>query len=340
MGCGAGAKQPPAELDDAQKQKVCNIACKEMCIITASNAIKEGLGGKIVVDPPECIRQFDDNATKLRDGGDHIAKLLADAADTAGGAVQEAAKKASSGGGMMGKLAGMAAAAADKGAEVAAGGLGAGLKLACNKLADGMNEGVQKIREPFTKVGQEMVTAKETEITKVFIDYINGFDFGGAYNLIRAPDDHPEVKNNHTTGPQIISYKFTVAMAQPIAKILLPVVRTFIDEHAVTKYWQAAIEYTNKAIDEIRDMETKLPGDSNFFATYGPSPITLDLHTHIVTKVIEQMAKLFGAKEELVRKNPNGQSRKPRLFGRCFSDEVLNTDDLKDEHDPNVTYDK
>jgi len=137
-----------------------------------------------------------------------------------------------------------------------------------------------------------------------------------------------------------ISEAYTLAMVQPLAKELLPICSEEIDNHAVTKAWKAAIEYTNEAIKKMKEMAEKFPSDNNLMEKYGPQEIKLDIKIHIVTEVIKKICELMGNTEKGVRDQPSGKSRKPRLFVRCFQKPfvILNEDDMKDEHDPNVTY--
>jgi len=309
MGCGASAKGPPRALDDAEKQRVCNIACKEMETITAKYAISQF--DKIIVVPPEEVNQFRDNAKRCRAAGEEMkAKINEVAGDGNAAAVGE--KVAS--GGFMGNMIGMAASAVDKVAEVTGDAAGKALNLALSTAADGMDAAVDAIEKPFTEVGRDIVKAKEKEIVDIFVKYINGFDFPNAFSLVRGKQT------------DAISTTMTVAMVQPLAKELLPIVQAEIDKHAVTKAWDLAIEKTNEM---IKMMQEKVP---DLMDKYGPKPIKLDINIHIVTKVIEQIAVLMGTKETEVRRDPAGKSSKPKLFEACFSNIELTVEHLEDEH--------
>merc|ERR1719188_2142414 len=209
---------------------------------------------------------------------------------------------------------GAAANAVDKAAEVAGDAVGKAINLALSTAADGMDAAVDAIEKPFTEVGRDIVKAKEEEIVKIFVAYINGYNFPKAFDLVRGDD------------PAAISTNLTVAMVKPLAQQLLPIVQTEINNHAVTKAWDLAIEKTNEL---IKTMQDKAP---DLMEKYGPKPIVLDINIHIVTKVIEQIAGLMGTKETEVRKDPVGKSSKPKLFEACFSNIELTVEHLEDEH--------
>jgi len=277
--------------------------------ITAKYAISQF--DKLIVVPPNEVNQFRDNAKRCREAGEEMkAKINEVAGDGNAAAVGE--KVAS--GGFMGNMIGMAASAVDKVAEVTGDAAGKALNLALSTAADGMDAAVDAIEKPFTEVGRDIVKAKEKEIVDIFVKYINGFDFPNAFSLVRGKKT------------DAISTTMTVAMVQPLAKELLPIVQAEIDKHAVTKAWDLAIEKTNEMINM---MQEKVP---DLMDKYGPKPIKLDINIHIVTKVIEQIAVLMGTKETEVRKDPAGKSSKPKLFEVCFSDIELTIEYLEDEH--------
>jgi len=311
MGCGASAKGPPRELDETEKQTICNIACKEMETITAKFCITQF--DQIIVNPPNEVNQFRDNAKRCRDAGEEAKAKIA---EVAGGGNAEAIGEKVASGGMLGGMMGSAMKMVDKAAEVSGDAAGKAINLALHTAADGMDKAVDAIEKPFTEVGRDIVKAKEKEIVDIFVKYINGFDFPNAFNLIRAG------------GSDSISTTMTVAMVQPLAKQLLPIVQAEIDKHAVTKAWDLAIEKTNEMIAMFQE---KVP---DLMDKYGPTPIKLDINIHIVTKVIEQIAKMMGIKEAEVRQNPAGKSSKPKLFEACFNkDTVLTVEHLDEKLD-------
>merc|ERR1719188_221799 len=181
---------------------------------------------------------------------------------------------------------GAAANAVDKAAEVAGAAAGTAINAALSATADGMDAAVDAIQKPFTEVGRDIVKAKEKEIVDIFVVYINNYEFPKAFDLVHGAD----------TGA--ISTCLTVAMVQPLAKQLLPIVQAEIDNHAVTKAWDLAIEQTNEMIKLMQD---KVP---DLMDKYGPKPIKLDINIWIVTKVIEEIARLMREKEAEVRKAP------------------------------------
>lgn len=311
MGCGASAKGPPRELNDEEKQKVGNIICKEMGAITAKYAISQF--DQIIVVPPNEVNQFRDNAKRCREAGEEAKAKIS---EVAGAGNAEAIGEKVASGGMMGSMMNMAAKAVDKAAEVSGDAAGKALNLALSTAADGMDAAVDAIQKPFTEVGRDIVKAKESEIVDIFVNYINKYEFPGAFALCRE-------KSNDA-----ISTTLTVAMVQPLAKQLLPIVQAEIDKHAVTKAWDLAIEKTNELIKLFQE---KVP---DLMDKYGPKPIQLDINIHIVTKVIEEIAKLQGIKEAEVRNNPAGKSSKPVLFEAVFKKPyiVLSVDHLEDEH--------
>merc|ERR1712085_105707 len=140
---------------------------------------------------------------------------------------------------------------------------GAAINLALCTAADGMDKAVDAIEKPFTEVGRDIVKAKETEIVAIFVKYINGYDFPNAFQLVRGAKT------------DAISTTMTVAMVQPLAKQLLPIVQAEIDKHAVTKAWDVAIEQTNSM---IKTMQEKVP---DMMEKYGPKPIELDINIYI-----------------------------------------------------------
>lgn len=281
-----------------------------MELITASHAIKKF--DEIVVKPPDAVNDFRANATKCRDAGAAMKQKLADA--TSGDVAAAAGAKVASGGFLGGMMA-SAAAAVDSAADMASAGAGAAIELAMNTLADGMDKGVAAVEKPFTEVGRDIVKAKEKEITDIFVAYINGYDFQNAFALVRG---------NQTDA---ISTALTVAMVQPLAKQLLPIVQSEIDKHAVTKAWDVCIEQTNKAIDTMKE---KAP---DMMEKYGPKKVELDINIHIVTEVIQQIAIIMGKKETEVRKAPAGLSRKPKLFEACFTQSLeLTVEHMADEN--------
>lgn len=311
MGCGASAKGPPRALNDEEKQKVCNIACKEMETITAKFAISQF--DNIIVVPPNEVNQFRDNAKRCREAGEEAKAKIA---EVAGGENAAAIGEKVASGGMLGGMMSMAAKAVDKAAEVGGDAAGKAINLALSTAADGMDAAVDAIQKPFTEVGRDIVKAKEDDIVKIFVAYINNYNFPEAFKLVREGS------------ADAISTNMTVAMVQPLAKSLLPIVQAEIDKHAVTKAWDLAIEKTNELIKLMQD---KVP---DLMDKYGPKPIKLDINIHIVTKVIEQIASLMGTKEAEVRNNPSGKSSKPALFEACFKQPFieLTVEHLEDEH--------
>jgi len=309
MGCGASAKGPPRPLNEEEKNAVCQIACKEMEVITATHATKSF--DQIQIKPPDVVNQFRDNATRCRAAGAEAKDKIADA--TCGDVAGDIGKKVASGG-FLGSMVGAAAAVADKAIDVGAAGAGAAINGALCLLADGMDKAVDAIQKPFTEVGRDIIKAKEKEVTDIFIAYINGWDFPNAFNLVRGGQ------------ADAISVALTVAMVQPLAKQLLPIVQAEIDKHAVTKAWDVAIEQTNSM---IKTMQEKVP---DMMDKYGPKPIELDINIYIVTEVIQQLAVIMGTKEAEVRKDPAGKSRKPKLFEACFSTIELTVEHSADEH--------
>merc|ERR1712190_578994 len=109
---------------------------------------------------------------------------MGEGADKAGDVAADAAAKA--GGGMMGSMLGKAAGAVSAVSNVAAGAGGAASKESSELLAKGMEAAVQKIRDPFTEVGRDIVHAKQEDIKNIFIEYINNHEFKGAEKLIRG----------------------------------------------------------------------------------------------------------------------------------------------------------
>lgn len=302
MGCGAGAKGPPRELTDEEKQTACNVVCKEMSTICAKHAISQFQHIKIV--PPNEVNQFRKNAERCREAGESLKDTLK---DTAGGGHAAAAGEKIASGGFMGSMMGAVAKAADKVAEGAASGAGAAINGLLFSAAEGMDAAVDAIEKPFTEVGRDIVEAKKDKIVEIFVAYINNYEFKNAYTLVRDK------------GNNAISMHLTVAMVKPLANQLLPIVQEEIDKHLVTKVWDAAIEKTNAMIKMMQDNVPQL------MEKYGPSEIKLDINIFIVTKVIEEIARLQGEKEIEVRKNkgcdPDGNalSGKPFLFKACFS---------------------
>merc|ERR1712050_558462 len=95
-------------LDEANQEYICKIACREMSILTCSEALKKSQ--TITVNPPDIVNDFRDNADRLRQGGEDIkAKIIA---TFDGDVVGDIGKKVASGG-LFGSVIGAAANLAD-----------------------------------------------------------------------------------------------------------------------------------------------------------------------------------------------------------------------------------
>jgi len=314
MGCGASAA-PPRVLDQNEMREMCDVGAREMEILCVTQAM--GKPETLIVKPPDCVNKHRANAQKLRDAAEYALTAIT---EITSGDMGERVAGAVAKGGMLGKVFGMAGQAVDKAAEMSGAAAGAAVSSSLNLMSQGLDKAIDAIQKPFTDVGKDLVNTKYNDILKVYADFINNYKFADSLALCRGAEPFGPDEYNACAG-DAISSSLTAASVQDLAKLMLPIVQTEIDKHAITKAWDLVIDSTNAAYDFIRQYAV--------LENFGLEKTDLDINIYIVTETILGLGELMGKEEAAIRVNPQGKSRRPETFAVVFSGVLMNEVHLK-----------
>lgn len=321
MGCGASVARP---VTPEEFKEICDIGAREMEILCVQRAM--GKAEEVKVPAPNCVDKHKANAEKLRAAAEAAREKMTDLLDNdlASGLLDSAQNLVGgSKGGLLGKMFGMASMAAgmaDKATELTGQAAGAAVGGALEGLAKALDAAIAAIEKPFTEVGKDIVSNKYNEILQVYADFINNYKFADSRALCRGAEPYGPDEYAACAG-DAISASLCAASVQDLAKLLLPIVQSEIDKHAVTKAWDLVIETTNKAYDFIRQYAV--------LEQFGLEKTDLDINIHIVTNTILGLGDLMGKEEAEIRKNPANLSRAPETFAAVFSGIQLNENHYK-----------
>lgn len=297
------SKPPPCTPE--QMAELCMLGCKEMEILCVRDAMAKK--EEVVVKAPDAVSKFRNNANKLREAAlwanGHIEELCG--SDKAQNMVGDQEKN-----GMIGSMVGFMAQAADAVVGMVGATAGAIVEKSLNGMASGIDSAVDAIEDPFTKVGKDILAAKEEELLKVYAEYINKYKFDNPTQLVRGEEPYGPEQYQACPGDSI-SKALSDASVEALAAELLPIVQPAINEHSVTKAWNSCLHKTKAAHDKISEYKD--------LETFGIEKPDLDINIYIVTETIVGLGELMAKAEAENRASPAGKSRIPATFEVVFS---------------------
>lgn len=293
MGCFGSKEATPEE-----KQAICKQMAREMMCCCLEPALTNG--DRIVVSLPEDFQVMKNASAALK-------KMAADArASPAAGAAPAAPEQAI--GGMMGMI-GKVANLVQNTATVVCDQVGQGVAATFEASAVVLDNAIDGVEKPMSRIGQDLIAAKKAEITRLVSEFIVKSQVEDAFNLCQGPET-------------AISEYIIGKAVEELGKILLADVGEYIKAHDTIKNWDAAIVKYNEAVEKAR--QAGLADKLNL------KGIQLDINQHICRQVILGLCKQMGLEETKVRQSPVGKAvRSPVIFAKVFQKDLLTYADHK-----------
>jgi len=305
----------PRQCTAEEKAEMCKDSGAEMMTLCLPPTMERS--GEVTVTAPPDIAKLRETAVKLREQA-AAAKAKEEANPPPAEEKAEAAgeeKKGGMFGGMMGMVnkgleaVGDAAEAADKAVNKAA---GAVMSTVLSSAADLLDKGVDKVESPLTAVGKETVADKKEAIQKVLTVRINGLKTNDEdpVKLCRGEEPHGGAQYKECPTDSLSKH---VIMKGDLKSELREAVQDNVNDHASVKNWKALIDQYNKAASYCAEHNlTKL------------DPIQLDLVDHILSEIIQSLAKIMGEEEAKLRASSFGTKAVfAQTFAKVFSEETL-----------------
>lgn len=302
MGCGASVKAANAD----EMRGLCANMSKEMMKICTRRAMEQYAEIKVKAPP---------DVQKMRDAVEDLRKWATEVKDPETGDEE----KKEGGGGMFEKISGMAEKAIDKVNR----GLESVIGAALNTAADQLEKAVNKIEEPFTTIGKDVIEAKKEQIWRVFELYIGNMKIlDDPVLLCRGSAPYGEKEYAAAKKDAITGYLIDKADSS-LTRQLLDEIQEEIQNHKGMKAWQDGIDKYNAGVEKVASMSCDLK----------LAPIELNLAEYICEQIIKELGVRMGAKEAEVRANSTGQAYgeqwRQEIFEVVFSEKMITQNHYK-----------
>jgi hypothetical protein len=309
MGCiQSGAKARPKACTKEQVAELCNVCAKEMMVLCAEPALQKP--DEIKIPPPKEVANMRNDVKNMRefnkDGGD------GDGEKKKRSSAKSASKKKGGLGGMLDSAKDAASKVADKAGDLA----NAGAEKVLGVLADALEQAIDKVEQPFTDVGRDLVKEQSEAILKVFNDYITSMTIADDDVIAIVRGAAPYGKAEYDAVPKDAVSKYLCTKSRDeLASKLKPICSEAIKKHTITKTWDTVIDKFNALSEKLKSMSD----DVNLV------PIQLDIEDYIVSQTIDQIGVLMGKEEEILRASPEGKSRRPQVFEDVYGAKTLDS---------------
>lgn len=225
---------------------------------------------------------------------------------------------------------GKAAEFVDTTAEFIGSGVGVVAEKALLAAAAGIDQAVRDLEGPLSFAARAWLWQSKDDVLNSIKNEIDKIKLEKPVNLVRgeAPHGPAQFKACPTNA---LSYQgLYLGSATNLEELFLPLAADTIAKHKVDEVWDSLIwkydqarrklkEYvSSESFQNAHSEET----NAKLLASLEENKISFDVHRYIVGQTLQELVRLMGEQEGILRLAPSGKSSKPETFNLCFSQDL------------------